>query len=242
MVFHVLFLVITQRPRWDLVNTQLYEMGVRSLSLVCVTGMAIGMVLSAQSFFQLSDKGLTGATGLMVAKSMLVEIGPVLTAFMITGRVGAAICAELGSMRVSEQIDAMSCMGVNPLEYLIVPRYIGMIIMMPVLTVFSSACGIIGGWGIATQLYGMNTQTFFDPIQVYITWFDVICNFLKSWIFGIIVVSIACFEGMSTKGGAAGVGRATTASVVISYSSILGANFLLTIFLNALYWYIFGFN
>jgi phospholipid/cholesterol/gamma-HCH transport system permease protein len=242
MESQVLFLLFTQRLRWDLVNIQLYEIGVRSLPLVCSTGMAIGMVLSAQSFFQLSDKGLVGATGLMVAKSMLVEIGPILTAFIITGRVGAAICAELGSMRVSEQIDAMSCMGVNPLEYLVVPRYVGMIIMMPILTVFSSACGIIGGWFIATKLYGMNTQTFFDPIQAYITWFDVSCNFLKSWIFGVLVVSIACYEGMSTKGGAVGVGRATTASVVISYSSILGANFLLTIFLNALYWYIFGFN
>lgn len=242
MVCQTLFLLFTQRPRWDLVAFQLYDMGVRSLPLVCVTGMAIGMVLSAQSFFQLSDKGLVGATGLMVAKSMLVEIGPVLTAFMITGRVGAAICAELGSMRVTEQIDAMACMGVNPLSYLVVPRYIGMIIMMPILTVFSSACGILGGWLIATQLYGMNTQTFFDPIQIYITWFDIICNILKSWVFGILVVSVACYEGMSTKGGAAGVGRATTSSVVLAYSSILGANFLLTIFLNALYWYIFGFN
>lgn len=241
MACQTLFLLCTQRPRWSLIQFQLYDMGVRSLPLVCITGMAIGMVLSAQSFFQLSDKGLTGATGLMVAKSMLVEIGPVLTAFMITGRVGAAICAELGSMKVTEQIDAMACMGVNPLEYLVVPRYCGMIIMMPVLTIFSSACGILGGWFIATQLYGMTTQTFFDPIQVYLTWFDVICNFVKSWIFGILVVSVACYQGLSTRGGAAGVGRATTSSVVIAYSSILGANFLLTIFLNSLYWYIFGF-
>ncbi len=242
MVCQTLFLMFTQRPRWDLVSFQLYDIGVRSLPLVCITGMAIGMVLAAQSFFQLSDKGLVGATGLMVAKSMLVEIGPVLTAFIITGRVGAAICAELGSMRVTEQIDAMASMGVHPGEYLVVPRYIGMIIMMPILTVFSSACGIFGGWFIATQLYGMNTQTFFDPIQIYITWYDIISNFVKSWIFGILVVSIACYEGISTRGGAVGVGRATTASVVIAYSTILGANFLLTIFLNALYWYIFGFN
>lgn len=145
-------------------------------------------------------------------------------------------------MRVTEQIDAMASMGVHPGEYLVVPRYIGMIIMMPILTVFSSACGIFGGWFIATQLYGMNTQTFFDPIQIYITWYDIISNFVKSWIFGILVVSIACYEGISTRGGAVGVGRATTASVVIAYSTILGANFLLTIFLNALYWYIFGFN
>ncbi len=242
MVYQVVLLICSRQPRWDLVNTQLYEIGVLSLPLVCVTGMAIGMVLSAQSFFQLSDKGLTGATGLMVAKSMLVEIGPLLTAFMITGRVGAAISAEIGSMKVSEQIDAMASMGVNPLEYLVVPRYLSMAIMMPVLTVFSSACGILGGWFIATRLYGMNTQSFFDPIQVYLSWFDVICNFTKSWVFGILVVSIACFQGFSTKGGAAGVGRATTSSVVVTYSAILGANFMLTIFLNAMYWYVFGFS
>ena len=241
-VSHVVYLLCTTRPRWDLVCTQLYEIGVRSLGLVCVTGMAIGMVLSAQAFFQLSDKGLTGATGLMVAKSMLVEIGPVLTAFMITGRVGAAMCAELGSMRVSEQIDAMACMGVQPLCYLVVPRYIGMAIMMPVLTIFSSTCGIIGGWFIATQLYGMSSQSFFDPIQVYLNWFDVICNFAKSWVFGLLVVSIACYEGMAARNGAAGVGRATTSSVVVTYSTILGANFVLTIFLNAMYWYVFGFS
>lgn len=240
--WNVLVMVMKKSPRWDLVFRQLYEIGVRSLPLVCVTGVATGMVLAAQSFFQLSDKGLAGVTGIMVAKSMLVEIGPLLTSFMITGRVGASICAELGSMRVTEQIDAMSSMGVDPLEYLVIPRYIAMGVMMPVLTIFSSTFGIFGGWFIATELYGMNSQTFFDPIQIYLTWFDIISNVLKSWIFGILVVSIACFRGMTAHGGAAGVGRATTGSVVVTYSCILGANFLLTIFLNAAYWYVFGFH
>jgi phospholipid/cholesterol/gamma-HCH transport system permease protein len=160
----------------------------------------------------------------------------------MTGRVGAAICAELGSMKVSEQIDAMACMGVDPLEYLVVPRYIGLAVMMPVLTVFSSAAGIFGGWFLAVYLYGMSTQNFFDPVQVYLNWFDVICNFVKSWVFGLLIVSVACFHGMAVRGGAAGVGRSTTTSVVMSYSSILGANFFLTILLNALYWYVFGFS
>jgi phospholipid/cholesterol/gamma-HCH transport system permease protein len=200
------------------------------------------MVLSAQSFFQLSDKGLTGVTGIMVAKSMLVEIGPILTSFMITGRVGASICAELGSMKVTEQIDAMVSMGVHPLEYLIVPRYLSMAIMMPVLTIFSSACGIFGGWLLATELYEMSSQTFLDPISVYLTNYDLLSNFVKSWIFGLVVVSIACYKGFHTRGGAAGVGRSTTSSVVISYCAILGINFLLTIILNDIYWIIYGFN
>lgn len=242
MVWDVLKTACSSLPRLPVLYNQLYEIGVRSLPLVCITGAATGMVLSAQAFFQLSDKGLTGTTGIMVAKSMLVELGPILTSFMLTGRVGAAICAELGSMRVSEQIDAMASMGANPLEYLVVPRYISMLLMAPVLTVFSSACGIFGGWFIATQLYGLNSQTFFDPLPVYLNWFDMISNVLKSTVFGMLVVSIACYRGMTAVGGAAGVGRATTSSVVITYSSILGANFLLTIFLNASYWYIFGFN
>lgn len=238
----ILKALFTHKPRTDLILTQLYEIGVRSLPLACMTGLAIGMVLSAQSFFQLSDKGLTGITGVMVAKSMLVEIGPLLTSFIITGRVGAAICAEIGSMKVSEQLDAMRSMGVNPIEYLLLPRYISMTCMIPLLTIFSTACGIFGGWFIATGLYGMTTPAFFDPLPMYITWFDVTSSVIKSTIFGLLIVSISCFYGMSTTGGASGVGRATTKSVVISYSSILGANFLLTIFLNAAYWYIFGFK
>lgn len=240
--FQVAKVLLTTAPRLDAISVQLYEVGVRSLPLICATGLAIGMVLSAQSFFQLSDKGLTGITGVMVTKSMLVEIGPILASFIITGRVGAAMCAELGSMKVTEQIDAMKSMGVNPTEYLLLPRYISMAIMMPILTLFNTACGIFGGWLVATHIYGMSTQAFFDRLPYYIIWFDVISNCLKSFIFGLIIVSISCFSGMSTEGGASGVGRATTKSVVLSYSAILGANFLLTIFLNASYWYVFGFR
>jgi len=242
MVASVLRLSLSKRPKWSLLVPHLYEIGVRSLPLICLTGLATGMVLSAQSFFQLSDKGLTGVTGIMVAKSMLVEIGPILTSFMITGRVGASICAELGSMKVTEQVDAMVSMGVRPLEYLVVPRYLSMAIMMPVLTIFSSACGIFGGWLLATQLYEMTSQTFLDPISVYLTNYDIISNFVKSWLFGLLVVSIACYKGFHTKGGAAGVGRSTTSCVVISYCAILGINFLLTIILNDIYWIIYGFN
>jgi phospholipid/cholesterol/gamma-HCH transport system permease protein len=242
MVWDVLVLIFTRFLRKDLVLRQLFDIGARSVPLVCITGLATGMVLAAQSFFQLSDKGLAGTTGIMVAKSMLVEIGPLLTSFMITGRVGASMCAELGSMRVTEQVDAMSSMGVHPLEYLVVPRFVAMACMMPILTIFSSACGIFGGWFLSTSLYGMSSQTFFDPLPIYITWFDVTSNIVKSWTFGLIIVSIACFRGLNTTGGAAGVGRSTTSSVVVSYTCILGANFLLTVFFNAAYWYIFGFQ
>jgi phospholipid/cholesterol/gamma-HCH transport system permease protein len=215
---------------------------VKSLPLISMTGLAIGMVLSSQSFFQLSDKGLTGITGVMVTKSMLVEIGPILAAFIMAGRIGAAMCAEIGSMKVSEQLDAMKSLGVNPMEYLLIPRYIGMGCMVPVLTLFNTACGVLGGWFLAVKLYGMSTPSFFDPIPLYITWFDIITNILKSCVFGLLIVSISCFYGLNTQGGASGVGHSTTKSVVISYTCILGADFVLTVFFNSIYWYIFGFK
>src|SRR5437868_1696640 len=124
LIVKVVGVTIKRPPKWKLVRDQMYEVGVMSLPVVAITGFSTGMVLAAQSFFQLSDKGLASATGLMVTKAMMVELGPVLTAFMVTGRVGAAMCAELGTMRVTEQIDAIRSMAVNPLRHLIAPRFI----------------------------------------------------------------------------------------------------------------------
>ena len=238
MLFETSLICLTNPPSWKLIRDQLYEIGVLSLPVVAVTGLSTGMVLAAQSFFQLADKGLAGTTGLMVCKSMLVELGPILTAFMITGRVGAAICAELGSMRVTEQIDALRSMAVDPLRYLVAPRFISMLIMVPALTIFSCFMGIAGGFVVAVDLYGMPPQSFFDPIPIYVNWFDIVSGLCKSFVFGLLIVSISSFRGMQTQGGAAGVGKATTNSVVICYSAILIANFLLTIALNNTYWMI----
>ncbi len=242
MLFELLYLLVSVPPRWKNIIEQFYELGVRSAPLICLTGLSTGMVLAAQAFFQLSDKGLTGTTGIMVTKSMLVEIGPILTSFMITGRVGAAISAELGSMKVTEQIDAMASMSVNPLEYLVLPRCCAMVIMTPMLAALSSAAGIFGAWFVSVNLYSMTTQAFFDPIPIYVNWFDIFANILKSWIFGILIVSISCFYGMNVTGGARGVGKSTTSSVVTCYISILASNFFLTIGLNACYRLIFGFS
>lgn len=238
LITGVIWVTIRRPPSWSLIRDQLFEIGVMSLPVVAITGFSTGMVLAAQSFFQLSDKGLASATGLMVAKAMLVELGPVLTAFMVTGRVGAAMCAELGTMRVTEQIDAMRSMAVNPLRYLVAPRFISGIIMMPLLTVFSSIMGIIGGYVIAVDYYGMPKTSFLDPLPIHITTFDFVSGMVKAFAFGIVIVTISCYKGMTTKGGAAGVGKATTNSVVICYSIILIANFLLTLGLNSSYQYI----
>jgi phospholipid/cholesterol/gamma-HCH transport system permease protein len=216
----------------------MFEVGVMSLPVVAITGFSTGMVLAAQSFFQLTDKGLASATGLMVTKAMMVELGPVLTAFMVTGRVGAAMCAELGTMRVTEQIDALRSMAVDPLRYLVAPRFIAGTLMLPLLTVFSCFMGILGGYIIAVHYYGMASNTFLDPLPIHITSFDFISGLVKAFVFGIIIVTISCYKGMQTRGGAAGVGRSTTSSVVICYSVILIGNFLLTLALNGSYDYI----
>ncbi|MBS0621627.1 MAG: ABC transporter permease, partial [Verrucomicrobia bacterium] len=159
----------------------------------------------------------------------------VLTAFMVTGRVGAAMCAELGTMQVSEQIDALRSMAVNPLRYLVAPRFIAGTLMMPPLTVFSMVMGILGGYAISVYFFGMSPQTYLDPMPIHIKDFDLISGLSKSVMFGIIIVTIACYKGLNTRGGAAGVGFATTSSVVISYSLILFSNFFLNIILNTLY-------
>lgn len=234
MLAHVVKVTLQRPPRFSLILKQLFDIGVASLPVVAITGLSTGMVLAAQSFYQLSDKGLASVTGLMVAKAMMTELGPVLTAFMVTGRVGAAMCAELGTMQVTEQIDALKTMAVNPNRYLIAPRLLAGIFMMPLLVVFSMVMGIFGGYLVAVYLFGMAPITYFDPMPVHITYFDFSTGMIKSLVFGILIMTIACYKGMKTTGGAAGVGRATTNSVVVTYCCILFLNFFLTVALNIL--------
>ncbi|MCC5831479.1 MAG: ABC transporter permease [Chlamydiales bacterium] len=232
LLARTLWASVKRPPSWTVVLDQLYNIGFLSLPVVAITGFSTGLVLAAQSFYQLGDKGLASATGLLVGKGMLTEIGPVLTAFMVTGRVGSAITAVLGSMRVTEQIDALKSMAVNPLSHLVAPRIISSMTMLPVLTMFSAIMGIFGGYLISIHLFGMTSQGYFDPMPVHITTFDIWTGLIKAVVFGFIISSISCYKGLTTRGGAAGVGRATTNSVVISYSYILIINFVLTIGLN----------
>ncbi|PCI77010.1 ABC transporter permease [Candidatus Aerophobetes bacterium] len=232
LIWTIIVVTIRRPPRWALIREQLYHMGVLSLPVVAMTGFSTGLVLAAQSFFQLSDKGLASATGLMVAKAMFTELGPVLTAFMVTGRVGAAMCAELGSMRVTEQIDALETMAIDPNRYLVAPRFISGVFMVPLLTIFSSFMGVFGGYLLAIFYFNMPPATYFDPMQIYITDFDLVIGFVKSVFFGVIMVTVSCYKGLKTTGGAAGVGKSTTNSVVICYTLILFSNFFITLGLN----------
>jgi phospholipid/cholesterol/gamma-HCH transport system permease protein len=235
LILNVAKATIRRPPHVKLILQQLYDIGVASLPVVAITGFSTGLVLAAQSIYQLSDKGLTSVTGLMVTKAMMTELGPVLTGFMVTGRVGAAMCAELGTMLVTEQIDALQTMAVNPHRYLIAPRLIAGTFMMPLLTVFSIVMGIFGGYLISVYYFGMAPNTYMSPIPTHVTYFDFFTGIVKGFIFGILIMTIACYKGMRTSGGAAGVGRATTNSVVITYVAILITNFFLTVALNILH-------
>lgn len=232
MVSETIYLVFRSPPRWSLILDQLFQIGVTSLPVVAITGFSTGMVLAAQSFYQLADKGLASATGLFVAKSMLTEVGPVLTSFMVTGRVGSAMCAILGTMRVTEQVDALRSMAISPLRHLVVPRFIASLVSLPLLTIFSGLMGIYGGYLISTLIFGMSPQGYFDPMPSNITQFDLWTGIIKALFFAFLISTISCYKGLATKGGAIGVGRSITSSVVICYSYILILNFFLTIALN----------
>lgn len=232
LIYQVFKATLRRPPSLKLILKQLYDVGVSSLPVVCITGFSTGLVLAAQSFYQLSDKGLSTVTGLLVAKAMITELGPILTAFMVTGRVGAAMCAEIGTMKVTEQIDALQTMATDPHRYLLAPRFMAGIFMIPLLTIFSILMGIWGGYLISVYFFNMPPVYYYESIPYNVTLFDVTTGIVKSFVFGCLIMTISCYKGMTTKGGAEGVGKSTTNSVVISYCCILLINFFLTMGLN----------
>lgn len=228
-------------PPLSLIHEQLYRIGILSLPIVAFTGLSTGLVLATQSFYQLGAKGFAGAAGIMVAKPIISELGPILTAFMVTGRVGASVCAELSAMTVTEQISAFSSLSTNPIEYLVIPRFISCVIMMPLLTIFNVIMGILGGYAISVYFFHMPMQSFLRPIQMYIANFDVGVCLIKSIVFSVLIITISSYKGLTTQGGATGVGKSITKSVVLCYSSILLINFLMTLGLNILHSYGLGY-
>jgi phospholipid/cholesterol/gamma-HCH transport system permease protein len=232
LLVQVIKSIIARPPSLALILKQLYDVGVTSLPVVAVTGFSTGMVLAAQSFYQLSEKGLSSITGVLVAKAMITELGPVLTSFMVTGRVGAAMCAELGTMKVTEQIDALQTMAVNPHRYLVAPRLIAGTLMNPLLAIFSMVMGIYGGYLISVYLFEMPPASYYEPIPDHLTTFDLFTGIVKSFVFGLLLVTVCCYKGITTTGGAEGVGKSITNSVVIAYICILITNFFLTVALN----------
>lgn len=238
LIAETFWVSLRRPPAFDLIRNQMYVVGVTSFPVVAITGLATGMVLAAQAMFQLTDFGVRGATGLMVTKAMLVEMGPINAAFMVIGRVGASMCAELGTMAVTEQIDALRSMAVNPIRYLVAPRFIAGAAMMPVLNLFSCIMGIFGGYFVAVYYYNLPTADYWEPVREHVHNFDLLIGTIKAFVFGIIITTISCYKGITTRGGAAGVGRYTTSAVVICYCVVLTFNFFITVAMNASYEYL----
>lgn len=207
---------------------QMEEIGARSVPVVLITAISTGMVLAFQSVTISKRFGAESFVGTAVALSMTRELGPVLTGLIVAGRAGAAMAAELGTMRVTEQIDALSTMAVNPIKYLIVPRLLAGMLMLPVLTVFSDATGILGGYFVSVKVVGVNPVLYVRHTIQYLGFEDIFGGLLKALVFGMIISTVSCYKGFGTEGGAAGVGKAATGAVVISSMLILISDYFLT--------------
>jgi phospholipid/cholesterol/gamma-HCH transport system permease protein len=214
--------------KFNYILKQMEFIGVNSVAVVVISGGFIGMVLALQSYHGFRRFGSEGLVGITVALSMTRELGPVLTGLMVSGRAGSAMAAELGTMRVTEQIDALTVMALSPIKYLVVPRVIASFLMLPVLTIVSDFIGIIGGYLVGVKLLGINEGAFINKIIKYLDPEDIYNGLVKAAFFGIILSVISCYKGFYTKGGAEGVGRSTTEAVVFSSLMILISDYVLT--------------
>ena len=222
-----------KRPR--LILQQLAEIGYRSQPVVMVTGAFTGAVLTAQSLFQFSKFGMETMGGALVSVSMLRELGPVVTGLMLAGRVGASVAAEIGTMKVSEQIDALRVMNVHPIDYLVTPRFIAMLIAIPLLIGESAALGIITSNAVGIHAFGVGEAYWKYQMGNFTDLTDISIALIKGIVFGMIIIIVACHQGLTATQGAAGVGRGTTRAMVYSSLLILIANFFLTLLLNLIF-------
>ncbi len=217
---------------WPRIGRQLFFVGSASLPVLALTGGVTGAILAIEGYGQFKMLGQEHRLGGVVNISIVKQIGPVLAAVMLAGRVGCALTAELGSMKVTEQIDAMRVMASDPMRVLVAPRLVACVLMIPVLTVVSNLCGVGGGWFITTQVYGVDQRAYWDFTRFFVDWFDVLSGLIKSVFFGGAIALIACYKGFTCREGAEGVGRATTAAFVASFIAIVLINLILAKLLN----------
>jgi phospholipid/cholesterol/gamma-HCH transport system permease protein len=223
-----------RRPYRGTMVAACYTVGVLSIPVVCVTGMFIGMVLAVQSYEQFAAIGLATRLGQIINISLVRELGPVLAATMLAGRVGSSMAAELGTMRVTEQIDALSCLGTNPIHYLVVPRFLACLLLIPLLTIMANFMGVVGGALVCIQIYGVNAHFYWHNTSGYIRMWDLVGGLVKPTFFGGAIGIIGCYQGFNSTAGAEGVGRATTKAFVTSFIVILVLDFFLAMLLNSL--------
>jgi phospholipid/cholesterol/gamma-HCH transport system permease protein len=228
LVYETVRSLIRERKHWEEILYQVYYIGVKSQSVVLITGAFTGMVLTAQSYFQFNRVQMETATLALVSVSMCSELGPVLTGLMVAGRAGAAMAAELGTMRVTEQIDALRTLATHPVDYLIAPRVLATCIALPLLTAESIVIGIVAGYLVAVYLLGVDPVYTWGNMIKYSGTHHVYSGLIKAGVFGVIIASVSSFKGLNCPQGAEGVGKATTEAVVASSICILITNFFLT--------------
>lgn len=210
-----------------------YRVGVGSLPVVILTGVFLGLVLAVQAYAQFHAFRLETTLGGVISVGLLRELGPVLTAFMLAGRVGSSMAAELGTMHVTDQIDAMQCLGVNPIHHLVTPRLIACLAMIPFLSVIASVTGILASAAICSGLYDVEPYHYWRHARNFVTLTDILSGLFKAMVFGGTLSLISCHRGFHSSGGAVGVGRAATEAFVYSFLAILALDFFLVLFLES---------
>lgn len=223
--------------RWlrrDRLGRQLFFVGTMSMPVVGLTGAFIGMILAFEGYLQFASIGQETRLGGVINLSVVKQIGPVLAAVMLAGRVGCSLAAELGTMRVTEQLDAMRAMASDPVRVLVVPRFVACVAMIPILTIFSNVCGVYGGYMIITKFYHADTDQYWRYSAAFVSWFDMLSGMVKSLHYGGAIGLIACYKGFTCRAGAQGVGRATTEAFVASFVAIILISLVLAKLLNDL--------
>jgi phospholipid/cholesterol/gamma-HCH transport system permease protein len=228
----------TRLPRSRVLWPIMYQIGVESLPVILITGSFIGMVLAVQAYDQFAMMNMETQLGAVINVTLVKELGPVLAAVMLAGRVGSAMAAELGTMRVTEQIDALSALGANPIHHLVVPRFLACFLLIPMLTLFADGIGVITGWLFSTHVLGINSFHYWYHSREFVMPWDVMSGVLKSVFFGAAIAIIACHRGFHSRAGAEGVGKAATEAFVYSFIAILALNFTLGTLLLRLYYFL----
>lgn len=218
--------------RWRILAPQIYAVGVLSIPVVALTGMFIGMILALEGFAQFAAIGQEDRIGGVINASVTKQIGPVLAAVMVAGRVGGALAAELGTMKVTEQLEALKAMGSDPIRVLVVPRLVACIIMTPILTIYSDILGAWGAWFVVVEIFGVPGADYWYHSAAFVTWWEPVGGLSKSLFFGAAIGLAACYKGFFCRPGAAGVGNAATAAFVSSFIAIIMINLVLAKFLN----------
>ena len=229
------------RPRyWALFLPQAYHVGALSVPVILISGVFIGAVLAVQAVEQFMSVGLEDWMGVLVNLTVVRELGPVLAGVMLAGRVGGALTAELGTMNVTEQIDALRAMGADPVRHLVVPRFLACLLLTPLLTFYCDVMGAIGGWFISVKLFDIAPDPYWSNTALILEKWDLFTGLLKSLAFGAAIGLISCYKGFTCKGGAQGVGRACTEAFVASFLAILIIDFFLAFTLKTVYETIWG--